>query len=270
MNTPTSTPRADTEITFTGTYTCTHHNDQQRAACPVCLVAALTAERGQLRAVFPLICAAIGNGACCKNSVSLGFIQSIPNEVQLVVAELRARAERAEADLAALAQCHDDNCRAVVQLDAELAKERARLDWLEKSDPDALHWWTVGEPNSIRADIDVAMKESAPQLIAERTDAIYQRACEVEHELRAGLATEREKAERYRLTTLKLDAELAEMHNSFAGNVHMENRELRAELAAERARLDYLLQWDVTFHDRADIDAEIGYAQRKKRVPTLP
>jgi len=45
---------------------------------------------------------------------------------------------------------------------------------------------------------------------------------------------------------------------------------VRAELATERARLDYLLQWDVTFHDRADIDAEIGYAQRKKSVPTLP
>ena len=44
---------------------------------------------------------------------------------------------------------------------AELAKERARLDWLEKSDPDALHWWTVGEPNSIRVDIDAAMREGA-------------------------------------------------------------------------------------------------------------
>ena len=43
MNTPTS--RTDTEITFTGAYTCTHHNDQQRSACPVCLVTALTAER---------------------------------------------------------------------------------------------------------------------------------------------------------------------------------------------------------------------------------
>ena len=28
--------------------TCTHHNDAMRAACPVCLVAALTAERDQL------------------------------------------------------------------------------------------------------------------------------------------------------------------------------------------------------------------------------
>jgi len=84
----------ETELgAVTGAYTCTHHNDQMRAACPVCLVATLTAERDQLR--------------------------------------------------------------------AELAKERARLDWLEKSDPDALHWWTVGEPNSIRVDIDAAMREGA-------------------------------------------------------------------------------------------------------------
>jgi len=47
------------------------------------------------------------------------------------------------------------------QLRAELAKERARLDWLEKSDPDAMHWWTVGEPNSIRVDIDAAMRGGA-------------------------------------------------------------------------------------------------------------
>ena len=49
-----------------------------------------------------------------------------------------------------------------------------------------------------------------------------------------------------------------------------ERDQLRAELAAERARLDYLLQWDVTFHDRADIDAELSYAHRKKSTPTLP
>jgi uncharacterized membrane protein len=40
---------SDTKITFTGAYTCTHHTDQQRAACPVCLVTALTAERDELR-----------------------------------------------------------------------------------------------------------------------------------------------------------------------------------------------------------------------------
>ena len=30
--------------------TCTHHNDQQRIACPVCLVTELTSERDLLRA----------------------------------------------------------------------------------------------------------------------------------------------------------------------------------------------------------------------------
>ena len=97
--------------------------------------------------------AALGNGAFCTPTVSVGFIESIPNEVELVIAELRARAERAEAE-----------------------------------------------------------------------------------------------AERYRLVTLRQDA----------------------ELTTERARLDYLLQWDVTFHDRADIDAELSYGQRKKSTPTLP
>ena len=38
------------------------------------------------------------------------------------------RALKAEADLAALGQCHDDNCRALVKIAAELATERARLD----------------------------------------------------------------------------------------------------------------------------------------------
>ena len=42
MSTPTPT--------LTGAYTCTHRSDQMRAACPVCLVASLTAERDRLRA----------------------------------------------------------------------------------------------------------------------------------------------------------------------------------------------------------------------------
>ena len=110
------------------TLTCTHHNDQMRAACPVCLVATLTAERDQLRAVFPQICAAIGNGAFCMPTVSVGFIESIPNEVQLVVAELRARAERAEAELAAERDKAERYRLATLKLDAELATKRARLD----------------------------------------------------------------------------------------------------------------------------------------------
>ena len=149
-------------------HTCIHHNDEQRAACPVCLVTALTAERDQLRAevkscgelscdecnartaaltaecdqlraVFPKVCAALANGAFCTPTVSVGFIESIPNEVQLVVAELRARADRAEADL---------------------AKERARLD----SGQILLtvageRVWHCGV--DLRAAIDAAMREGA-------------------------------------------------------------------------------------------------------------
>jgi hypothetical protein len=43
------TPRTDTGITLTAAYTCTHHTDQMRAACPVCLVTELTAERERVR-----------------------------------------------------------------------------------------------------------------------------------------------------------------------------------------------------------------------------
>ena len=35
-------------------------------------------------------------------------------------------------------------------------------------------------------------------------------------------------------------------------------RALERELASERARLDYFLRWDVTFHDRADIDRDMN------------
>ena len=120
--------------------------------------AALTAERDQLRAVFPKVCAALANGAFCRPTVSVGFIESIPNEVQLVVAELRARAERAEDNLAALEQSFDDNCRGVVRIADELAAERARLDWLESSAATELQ----SERGWIDRDaIDKAMQEDA-------------------------------------------------------------------------------------------------------------
>jgi len=64
------------------------------------------------------------------------------------------------ADLAALEQCHDDNCRAVVKLDAELATERARLD------AGTILLTVAGERVwhcgvDLRAAIDAAMKEAA-------------------------------------------------------------------------------------------------------------
>jgi hypothetical protein len=199
MHTPTPTPRTDaathpadclgtTLVTnrdcaralerelgaVTGTYTCTHHSDQQRTACPVCLVTALTAERDQLRAVFPLICAAIGNGACCTPTVSVGFIESIPNEVQLVVDQLRA-------------DCENETKWAAHYL-AESIAVKAERDQL-RAEAERLKFYiaTTIQPHE-HAKVIKGLRDEA-----ERTDAIYQRACEVEQELRAGLAAEREK-----------------------------------------------------------------------------
>ena len=79
-------------------FTCMHHNDAMRAACPVCLVAALTAERDQLRA------------DCEKAKKQFEILNETLQHVTSMYDTATTRAERAE---------------------AELATERARLDWLE-------------------------------------------------------------------------------------------------------------------------------------------
>jgi hypothetical protein len=150
MNTPTPTPRTDaatypadclgktlvtnrdcaraleTElVTLTGAYTCTHHNDAERTACPVCLVTALTAERDQLRAQLHAL-----QLVCGTNDA---------NKFQTWVDRANARAERAE---------------------TELAAERARLDagtiLLAVAGERV---WHCGV--DLRAAIDAAMKEGA-------------------------------------------------------------------------------------------------------------
>ena len=127
MSTP--TPRTDTEITFTGAYTCTHHNDQMRAACPVCLVTALTSERDQLAALFPHLCA--------------WWMQRYDAAARQLC-ENAARAEKAEANLAA---------------------ERARLDWVFRNCKVTADDYTTGNRDVYaihdREDLGAAMKEDA-------------------------------------------------------------------------------------------------------------
>jgi hypothetical protein len=82
------------------------------------------------------------------------------------VAEANARAERAEAELAAEREKSERYRLASLKLDAELAAERARLDWLEQRGP----WESWNVPRNevgivlrapIRAGIDSALKEDA-------------------------------------------------------------------------------------------------------------
>ena len=160
MNTP----------TLTANYTCTHHNDQQRASCPVCLVATLTAERDELRsdcenetkwAAHYLADAIAVKAERDQLRAQLHALQLVcgtndANKFETWVDRANARAERAE---------------------TELAAERSRLNWLDQQG--AHYGWKVQLPadypyvkecvfvcrnttsghKTIREAIDAAMKE---------------------------------------------------------------------------------------------------------------
>jgi len=167
MSTP--TPRTDAGITFTGTYTCTHHNDAERTACPVCLVTALTAERDHLHAqlrALTLIC-----GTNDANKFETWIDRANARAERAEAAETIAlahwnkeleRAMKAEADLAAakerLRSEAMDDYASIKDLQRELAIERARLNWLET--PSGMDWqWEPERLTVSRASIDAAMKE---------------------------------------------------------------------------------------------------------------
>ena len=129
--------------------TCIHHNDLERAACPVCLVTALTAERDQLRAAL-----ALGQQNC----------DDAYDDLRAERDAAIARAERAEAEA--------ERYRLVtLRQDAELTTERARLDaviydcWIiHKGNENAYAVRSLGEyitpwVATPRAAIDAAMKE---------------------------------------------------------------------------------------------------------------
>ena len=67
--------------------------------------------------------------------------------------QLRAEVERLRSDLVALEQCHDDNCRAVVKIAAELTAERdqLRLD-CDNESKWAAHYLELFIANRDRAD----------------------------------------------------------------------------------------------------------------------
>ena len=168
MSTPTPMPRTCGEIS------CDECNDRY---------AALAAECDQLRAEEERL----RSDRDCEKRLRKDADEFRENAI--------ARAERAEGNLAALEQCHDDNCRGLVriaaeladeraivsriwtqlgsptyeqlkgrsiydlisELKAELAAERARLDWLES--PAGMDWqWQAG---ITRATIDAKMQKDA-------------------------------------------------------------------------------------------------------------
>ena len=56
----------------------------------------LEKERDELRAIFPEICRAIGNGAGCTEQASVEFLREIPKEIAAVIGDLKARLAKYE------------------------------------------------------------------------------------------------------------------------------------------------------------------------------
>lgn len=56
-------------------------------------------EAEEMRKIFPAILDALGNGACCTETVSLKFLQEIPKEVKMVVGGLKREREESEQKL---------------------------------------------------------------------------------------------------------------------------------------------------------------------------
>ena len=56
----------------------------------------LIKERDELRAIFPEICRAIGNGAGCTEQASVEFLREIPKEIAAVIGDLKARLAKYE------------------------------------------------------------------------------------------------------------------------------------------------------------------------------
>ena len=150
MNTSTPTPRTDAawSATFDSEQMSAGRTARALRECSQQLeteLATLTAERDQLRAEVERL---RSDRDCEKR---------LRKDAEELREDAIERAMKAKADLVALEQCHDDNCRGVVRIDADLAMERARLDWLES--PAGMDWqWQAG---ITRATIDAKMQKGA-------------------------------------------------------------------------------------------------------------
>lgn len=113
-------------------HTCLNHTDAERKAGVGCWCCA-TAELARLRAEVERLTAKIGNQAD-----RIRYLEGATNHATgTPLSQAIARAEKAEAERDAL------------------AKDKARLDWLEKN---WIHWPITQNEETIRAAIDAAMK----------------------------------------------------------------------------------------------------------------
>jgi hypothetical protein len=124
-----------------------------------------------------------------------------------------------------------DQLRAEVETEKNLhAQTRTVVDELTTICTDLKN---AGGPPFIRSEAIRWLREDQAKLRAEVERLTFLHQCESDSSVAAFARAER------------AEAALAELHASFAGNVHAQRNELRAELAAERARLDWLQAQEV-------------------------
>jgi hypothetical protein len=133
------TPRTDTGITLTGTYTCTHHNDAERTACPVCLVTALTAERDQLRAAL-----ALGQLNC---DAAYDELRADSDELRGDVVRLTAERDELRSD------CENETKWAAHYL-ADAIASKARAERAEAAETVALAQWNGALERAMKAEAE--------------------------------------------------------------------------------------------------------------------
>jgi hypothetical protein len=121
------------------TTTCTNHNDAERTACPVCLVAALTAERDQLRTEVKRLKRAYEYDHKC--------LCEVRDRCEL----WKQRAQKAEADLA---EMHKSFAGNVHTENRELRAEAAETV--------ALANWNGALERAMKAEAELAIKKSTP------------------------------------------------------------------------------------------------------------
>ena len=124
--------------------TCTHHNDQQRAACPVCLVAAITAESVQLR---DQLAAARQRETVALASWDEERGRALREGARVV--ELKARAELAETELKLLREWQRD---VIQNANAHHAERKDAIARAESAEREAFDWKKIARYEAARAE----------------------------------------------------------------------------------------------------------------------
>lgn len=222
MNTPTPTPRTDAawSASFEGKQLSAGQTARSLRDCSQQLereLAALTAERDQLRADYERACQTVAQ----MHAAAVGEVCGPRRGIVEDLSDLRAERDQLRVDryynrkcinrLASATGTLGEKSEKVVEVALSTIDQlRARAERAEASlhamrlvcgttDADKFTTWVD------RANARAEKAEAAETVALSKWNGALERAMKAE----AQLAAEREKSERYRLATLKLDAELA-------------------------------------------------------------